>query len=127
MTDIAAFYFGCLSYAGHFLHRHRPRGGSLTIPDGCPWTLAHMDGGLLRNGKVADIPTGDVHRTLGGRPVLWHAFYWWDRSGDRRPACNSGFYVKGFALDEAAEAFAYACEQWPNVVTRQPFTLRLVR
>ena len=33
----------------------------------------------------------------------------------------------GFALDEAAEAFAYACEQWPNVVTRQPFTLRLVR
>jgi len=83
---------------------------------------------------VPDDPDGRVHWACGGKP-LWFAFFWWDRSGDRRGNSNSGFYVLGFEPDElnfesaneaARLAFAFACEQWPDVVQRQNFPLVLV-
>lgn len=81
-----------------------------------------MDGGLLNNGKRSDVYDGKVFWTCGGRDLktdLWFAFYWWDRSIDRRGASNSGFYVHGFPWPEAEAAFAFACSQWPQVITRQ--------
>jgi hypothetical protein len=118
-----ALYFGYGS-GGHFL-----RGLSRDTLDpqrdcpGFPWKIEHLDTGLLKNRKVPDDPDGRVHWTCGGTPDLWFAFFWWDRSGDKRGASNSGFYVRGF--DSARDAFAYACEQWPDVVARQAFPLVL--
>ena len=84
-----------------------------------------MDGTLLKNGKVPDIPTGKVYWTCGGRDAFWYAFYWWDRSVDKRGACNSGFYVRGFRNREPQAALDFACTQFPHVVERQPYPLVL--
>lgn len=124
-----AFYFGCIGQTGHYLHS--PENGDrrlYDLPPGIPWDIGLMDGGLLKNGKVPDVYNGDVHWTCGGRDksAVWFAFIWWDNSVDGRGASNSGFYVEGFALGEAEQAFKFACEAWPAVVTRQrqPLVLR---
>ncbi|ODM71693.1 hypothetical protein [Bradyrhizobium elkanii] len=93
-----------------------------------------MDGGLLKNGRHPDVPDGRVWWTCGGREDLVYAFFWWDRSVDRRGACNSGFYVRGFQPERLAPetakvnaglAFDYACEIFPSVVSRQRYPLVL--
>lgn len=131
-----ALYFGYLDGAGHFLHGLRSRYGEpqKECPS-FPWGLEHLDTGLLKNGKIPDTPDGRVHWTplmgactgpAGAETRLWHAFFWWDRSGDKRSNSNSGFYVEGFALEQRDEAFAFACAEWPEVVTRQHHPLVLV-
>jgi len=131
----AAFYFGFGS-GGHFL---RTKGGYRTYLEpreadpSLPWDIGLMDTGLLKNRKVPDDPDGRVHWVCAGRP-LWFGFFWWDRSGDKRDASNSGFYVRGFSPETvtkesveamAPAAFAFACEQWPEIVSRQLFPLVL--
>ncbi len=121
-----ALYFGYGS-GGHFL-RSGPYQSTLNPQrefPGFPWDITLLDGGLLKNRGVPDWPDGRVHWTCGGSP-LWLAFFWWDRSGDSRGASNSGFYVQGFSHVQAQEAFAFACEQWPDVVSRQKHGLQLV-
>lgn len=115
-----ALYFGCMDRPGHYLHDSSGR----TVRDeqqkdkGFPWSLALMDGGLLKNGKRPDIYDGKVYWTAGGLS-FWYSFFWWDRSVDSRGASNSGFYVRGFGWPEAQEAFDYACGVFPRVVVRQ--------
>jgi hypothetical protein len=122
-----ALYFGCWNQAGHFLHG--PGGASVRPnhgrPSDFPWDECIMDAGFLRNGKVPDKPDGRVFWTCGGADAFWYAFYWWDRSVDKRGACNSGIYVRGFGWPEAQSAFEYGCAQFPNVVRRQKYPLVL--
>jgi hypothetical protein len=103
-----ALYFGCWRGAGHYLNN---TGGShmygRNAPPDLPWDECLMDAGLLKNGKVRDIPDGRVFWTCGGTTAFWYAFYWWDRSVDTRPNCNSGFYVRGFGWPGAQAAFDY--------------------
>lgn len=123
-----ALYFGYWSN-GHFLH-HK---GGATIYDaerdipGFPWSEALMDCGLLMNGKRPEPPDGKVYWTCCGGLAFWYAFFWWDRSGDKRGKSNSGFYVRGFGWPEAQAAFDYACIQFPQIVARQrhPLILQL--
>lgn len=123
-----ALYFGCWNQAGHYLHDVRGRSihsSHHDRPSDLPWEEYIMDGTLLTNGKIPDIPSGKVYWTCGGRDAFWYAFYWWDRSVDKRGACNSGFYVRGFGYPEAQEAFDWACTQFPHVVERQKYPLVL--
>lgn len=132
-AEALALYFGCLDEVGHYLFSP-PNTKIWDPPPACPWTLSLMDSGLLNNRKVPDVPDGRVHWMCGGRTVFWFAFVWWDRSVDSRGACNSGFYVRGFtppvitraSVEEASKpAFTFACEQWPEVVSRQRYPLVL--
>jgi hypothetical protein len=123
-----ALYFGCLNDAGHFLHRRgdivriwRPQ----DVFPGFPWKIGMLDGGLLKNGRVPDVPDGRVHWTCGGRNEFWFGFVWWDRSGDKRSGSNSGFYVRGFPSTAVANAFDFACQTWPDVIARQQHPLML--
>lgn len=68
---------------------------------------------------------GTVYNTCGGKTTLWIAFYWWDRSVDKRYGSNSGFYVTGFDWVDKQAAFEYACSMWPEVVSRQKVPLVL--
>jgi hypothetical protein len=130
-----ALYFGSLG-DGHFLHgiplEIRILGRSIDptrdVP-GFPWSAGLCDGGLLNNARAIDEPDGRVFWTVGGINVLWHAFFWWDRSSDRRGASNSGFYVRGFPIGDRDAAFELACQAWPQVVARQlhPLVLQPVR
>lgn len=130
-----ALYFGCRGpdEPGHYLQEGRTT--IWTPPADCPWTLGHMDAGLLKNGKHRDEETGKVWWTCGGRAGLWYAFVWWDNSGDGRPGSNSGFYVAGFdpetltpetARANAGPAFGYAVMAYPEVMARQRHKLQLV-
>lgn len=120
-----ALYFGCLGN-GHFLYvSPSSRWVEPSEVQGFPWSWEHLDSRLLTNRGVPDVPDGRVHWLAGGTP-LWLAFVWWDRSGDKRGACNSGFYVQGFHHLERQAALEYACAQWPDVVARQLFPLKLV-
>jgi len=92
---------------------------------GFPWSMSHMDTGLLRNGKRADKYDGKVFWTCGGKNELWFAFFWWDRSVDSRSGSNSGFYIRGFEFSEKADALEYAIRSFPNVVARQRHPLVL--
>lgn len=122
-----AFYFGCWDGPGHYLHDADGRHiWGKDRPKGFPWTDGLMDAGLLRNGGIADKPTGRVHWTCGGHGAdIWFAFFWWDRSVDRRGACNSGFYVQVFSIWDKQKAFEFACETFPTIVSRQQFPLVL--
>ncbi|MCB8880072.1 hypothetical protein ACELLULO517_07485 [Acidisoma cellulosilytica] len=125
---VEALYFGCWYDSGHYLHR--VGGSKLYDPlTGMPWTTALMDTGLLKNGNHKDIPDGRVWWTCGGKSVkaqdLWYAFFWWDRSIDKRGNSNSGFYVRGFDWPKAKEAFDFACQQFPRVISRQKYQLVL--
>ena len=120
-----ALYFGCWKSAGQLLCD--VSGHSLwrqDKPNDFPWDDYIIDTGLLRNGKIPDIPTGKVYWTCGGE-AFWYAFYWWDRSVDGRGNSNSGFYVRGFGYQEEQAAFDYACSQFPHVVKRQSYPLVL--
>lgn len=129
-----AFYFGCWNRPGHYFHDAAGR-TVWTKPEGIPWQDHHMDATLLRNGNVPDAPDGRVFWTCGGAADVWFAFFWWDRSGDRRGASNSGFYVRGvgdratinreLAWEWVQEAFKCACEAFPKIVQRQRFPLAL--
>jgi hypothetical protein len=93
MTKLA-LYFG-YGAGGHFLRGNGRRDSLVPKRDypGFPWTISHLDTGLLRNGKIPDKPDGRIFWTCVGSDVatdLWYAFYWWDRSGDSRPGSNSG-------------------------------------
>jgi len=121
---LAALYFGVWDRPGHYLHA--PGGWTVRErenPD-LPWTTALMDGGLLENGKREDVCDGRVFWTCGGL-AFWYAFFWWDRSGDKRGNSNSGFYVRGFGWPEPQKAFDYACSQFPHIVARQRHPLML--
>lgn len=130
MSDKLALYFG-YGDGGHFLRgpRRQTLKPQQEYPN-FPWSLELLDCGLLKNRKVPDDPDGRVHWTCGGKlGGVWHAFFWWDRSGDKRPRSNSGFYVrgfKGFDLETRQAAFAFACAAWPEVVKRQLYPLVLV-
>ncbi len=121
-----ALFHGCWDRPGHYLHDRT--GKTLWERDAkvlqLPWSSSHMDGGLLKNGKRSDRPDGKVWWTCGGL-TFWYAFYWWDRSGDRRGASNSGFYVRGYGWPEASEAFDYAVSVFPHIVSRQKYPLVL--
>lgn len=119
-----AFYFGCWKNPGHFLYDTSGR-VIYDKPHDLPWNECIMDGQLLNNGKVPDVPTGEVFWTCGGKEFFWFAFYWWDRSVDKRWACNSGFYVRGFSMYEVKTAFSYACQCFPHIVSRQHYPLVL--
>lgn len=119
-----AVYFGCLGEVGHYLH-HDDGTRTLNNSEFPWWSLGLIDGGLLRNGKIADEQTGHVKWVCGGVPDPWHAFAWWDRSVDKRGASNSGFYVCGFGIHDRDAAFAFACSKWPEVIARQPSPLVL--
>jgi len=120
-----ALYFGCWKTPGHFLHETSGAAHLYDVPDDLPWDEGLMDGGLLRNAKVKDVPTGQVYWTCGGDKAFWYAFFWWDRSVDGRGACNSGFYVRGFGWPEARAAFDFACNEFRFVVERQKYPLVL--
>lgn len=120
-----ALYFGCWERPGHYLHA--PGGRTVRKERDCPdlyWSDGLMDCGLLTNGKHPDVCDGRVFWICGGLS-FWYAFFWWDNSVDRRGACNSGLYVRGFGCPEPQAAFDYACSQFPKVVARQAHGLVL--
>ncbi|OHD23867.1 MAG: hypothetical protein A2Y38_17410 [Spirochaetes bacterium GWB1_59_5] len=126
-----AFYFGWTApHTGHFLRATDGRSTLYPQAFGLPWSIGMLDGGLLKKSGEPERVTGRVRSMPTKAPYsdapVWWAFYWWDRSGDSRPASNSGFYVVGFSFEEQLAALSFAYAEWPDVVLRQKHTLVLM-
>lgn len=117
-----AYYFGCRNRPGHYLFdvhfRLTPYGG----PKELPWKEREIDGRLCPNwrakGKHRNGPEIEGNALLHHKEG-WTALAFWDRSVDRRGACNSVFFFEGTHTFEEAVELARAT--FPGVWSRFTF------
>lgn len=128
--DVECYFFGCLRRAGegHVLWHRQGRGGHPTSApeDAIRHALgAPLDGGLCWNSPKTQWGRSSYDRDEAeGRALLtrrngWTAIAFWDRSVDRRGACNSAFIVKGEM--SFAQVVRVARHRWPEVWARFSF------
>lgn len=111
------WYFGCIGQSGHYLWRTpREKAGSV---EEMRWTRTGIDSGFAP-------PDSDEQGRALRHYVHGHTIVsFWDRSVDKRGACNSSFIMRGdhsFATVVAAARVAY-----PQVWARFPFEVIEVR
>lgn len=143
------FYFGCVGVPGHYWHQsvdghafgiRPPHGDGWVGPYGNPWRPKDR-GGLGIDGVLAPrvtVPTkadshggyrehGRTYEAEQGVAALhvvdgWTAIAFWDRSVDKRGACNSNFVTHDVVdFDEMVRRSRAA---FPHVWARFPFEVR---
>lgn len=122
MDSPKMFYFGPWDQSGHYLCDEHGRRVRLEHRGAFPWNengvtgMPMIDGALqprkpseYRHSKGEELPQGvaALHYLNG-----WTALCFWDRSVDKRGACNSNYFAEGiFTFDEmvamAKTRFAY--------------------
>lgn len=128
ILTVEAYFFGCWQQAGHYW-RH-PRNPCMPDSDIVKRVgLARIDGGFCP-GSVAGKPFDRSRPEVECEARLthiegWTILGWWDRSVDRRGACNSNIVVRG-TYDYAA-MLAVLHAQFPTVEARQKRALQLVQ
>lgn len=103
------FYFGPWDKPGHYLFDERGR-WQIDHPQGFPWSAWSGIDGCLQPGcrQVRDRwehsgPQNEGQALLHHKDG-WTALSFWDRSVDRRGACNSNYFAEGyFTFDEMVE------------------------
>lgn len=119
---IEIYFFGCWRDVGHYMH----------VPDGrrC-WDVAtpwghDIDSRLCPNGKNRDRRIADeveghaaIHHKNG-----WTGLAWWDRSVDKRGACNAGLYAR--ATLNAQQILAIGRAQFPSVFGRFAYEIKVI-
>lgn len=129
------FYFGCVREPGHHMWKPTsdgtgPHWKDYDFLDKNPWGY-EIDGGLC--------PGGERHngrRPYTGIPEVqgqalihhkdgWTALSFWDRSVDKRGACNSTFLAEGdFTFEQMS---AIAVKYFPEVTKRFHFPVVLYK
>lgn len=133
--EAECYYFGCIERAGHFLWRRQGRGRPATAHDvedsiqfavlAAPLDAAGVGGLCWNSPKSKQDGYSRYERDeTEGRALLtqrngWTAIAFWDRSVDRRGACNSAFIVKGELT--FAQVVRIARHRWPEVWARFTF------
>lgn len=114
------FYFGCIRESGHYLwesgeYKYYAQQMARKIPNLNPMVLECLDGVYP--------PMFQGHGEIEGfyqesivPPVRIVA--WWDRSVDKRGACNSA--LVGYGFDNAEAMLDAAVTEFPSVMKRQP-------
>ena len=126
---VETYFFGCWKEGGHYwCHPTNPHMRESEIEKRVPARLRIIDG-VFCPGHV----DGDAYRRsrpeVEGEALLthvdgWTVLGWWDRSVDRRGACNSNIVVRG--TRSFAEMLFIGEMQMPHVMKRQKQSLRLV-
>ena len=123
--NVECFYFGCLESKGHFFHAPwRTRSDAYALEQAAMAAMGGLDTALCWNSPRSDRDRyerrdeaeGLAFRTCRGG---WTAVAFWDRSVDRRGACNSAFLVKGEVT--FAQVIRAAKHAWPQVWARFTF------
>jgi hypothetical protein len=121
-------YFGCIRKAGHYLWA---KNGDHIVED---WQREReirqvfggaLDGALCWNGR-AERRGHDQRDETEGRAFIthrggWTALAFWDRSVDKRGACNSVFFAPGELTFE--QMVRLARHHWPKVWERFTFAV----
>lgn len=124
-----AYYFGCIERPGHFLWGENGRHlyGNERLTTECPWGEDEVDGDLTphrqgcKKGPYCGcgmMPEGEavIHHKDG-----WTALSFWDRSVDKRGACNSNFFIKG--TYDFTTMLNLVCQRFPSIVARFKFPI----
>ncbi len=98
---VECFYFGCINEPGHFFNaQKRTRRDAYTIGEAASAALGGLDGSLCWNSPRTERDRYERRSEAEGLAFRtcrwgWTAVAFWDRSVDRRGACNSAFIVHG--------------------------------
>lgn len=131
VASCEAYYFGCWGQPGHYW-RHptnplmKERDIEARVPE--PFRRGRIDSGFCP-GAVKGSAFDRTRPEVEGEAALhhvdgWTVLAWWDRSVDRRGACNSNVVARG-TFDFAA-MLEVLKRQFPGVAARQKSALRLV-
>lgn len=123
MPDPKMFYFGPWDQAGHYLYYEDGRSVRHEVEKLLPWGHVGQEigiDGVLQPGCAKDRWGHWRHRDspqIEGEALIhhlngWTALSFWDRSVDKRGACNSNYFAEGtFTFEEmvemASRRFAY--------------------
>lgn len=128
IETIEMYYFGCWGQAGHYWRSPNGHATERAIEARIPEALRH---GRI-DGNFCPGYIGPYKRTcpeVEGEAAIhliegWTALAWWDRSVDRRPACNSAVVVRGDHSYTMVLEIVKA--QMPDLLKRQRVPMRLV-
>ena len=130
------YYFGCQGQAGHYWWKPDKSwtwdNGVRQIVGEALWNKVwpKIDGGFCPGAsKDPKKPWQRTGPEVEGEALLHHVDGWsilsfWDRSVDKRGACNSNFIVRGEHTFE--EVLKAARESFPQVLDRLKFEIKLV-
>lgn len=125
------YYFGCQRESGHYWWDTEGSRSSRKAEERVGGKIANkIDGGFCPG--VSSDPNKRYARTrpeVEGEAKLhyvdgWTILAFWDRSVDKRGACNSNFVIRGCCTFD--EALQLAREQYPQVMNRLTFEIKLV-
>jgi len=125
--DVECFYFGCIGGPGHRFHaRRRPTSACEELERAVAAALGRggIDARLCWNSPKGDRDRYDRRDETEGLAFRtccggYTAVAFWDRSVDRRGACNSVFIVRGDLTFKQVMRVARHC--WPRVLGRFSF------
>lgn len=113
---VEIYFFGCRNEeGGHYLFDPHMRTRWEKI-EALPWGWT-IDGGLAPGGgvRIGRRPEIEGHAALHHKDG-WTALAWWDRSVDKRGACNAGLYANGTFTAE--EMLVLGREHFPQIMAR---------
>ena len=123
IETVETYYFGCWEQSGHFWRSKSGYDEERRIETRVPAPLrrGHIDGNFCP-GAVAGSQWKKTRAEVEGEAALhhidgWTVLAWWDRSVDRRGACNSAIAACG--LFDFATMLAITRAQFPTVLTRR--------
>lgn len=114
MSDI--YYFGCIGQSGHYLFRSEAKRARKTDGRLYHSWMNRLDG-VLAPTDLAEKQGPTARHEMHGHTVL----SFWDRSVDKRGACNSILFIPG--VMSFAEALEKAREAFPEVFGRLKFEI----
>lgn len=122
--DIECFYFGCIDGPGHYFRGPGNTSRVYELEHELTTLFAGIDGKLCWNSPRTTRDQYDRRDETEGRAFVthrggWTALAFWDRSVDRRGACNSAFFVRGTLT--FAQIVRVARHRWPKLWSRFTF------
>lgn len=112
------YYFGCHKQPGHYLWTESGSLASRIADSVLPFRHTILDAGLLP--KVGNQVEGHASLSHIGK---WTIISFWDRSVDKRGACNSSFVIPKTL--EFSDAIEVSKERFPWVWSRLTFDVVL--
>ncbi len=124
--DVDCYHFGCMDGPGHYLRGPGGTSRLSALERELTTLFAGLDGTLCWNSPRSDRDRYDRRDETEGRAFVshrggWTALAFWDRSVDRRGACNSAFFVRGTLTFAQIVRVARHC--WPKIWARFSFAV----
>ena len=122
--DVECWYFGCTTGPGHFFNGPGTITRVRAMEEMLTELFGYFDGKLLWNSPRNERDRYGGRDETEGRAFIthrggWTALAFWDRSVDRRGACNSAFFVQGTLT--FAQIVRVARHRWPKIWARFTF------